>query len=133
MCGPQHMENMKIKKWKIMKNITNIENHWFLKISIFWKIFKNHVLASLMCFLSVSRYGDDLGNISNFQCFENSFHQISSKNHQKLIQIAFLELWEYQRMIPHVVFLLRMVSSIFWMDKSGFEVKTCAKMVQTKC
>ena len=42
-----------------------------------------------------------------FRFFEKMVHQNSSKNHEQLIKIAFRGLWEYQRMIPHVVFLLR--------------------------
>ena len=86
----------KLWKWKIMKLIKNLKCHWFLKMSIVGKTSKTkHVLASLMCFLSVSRYGDDFWKILNVRVFEKRNHQISWKNHQKLLKIAFAGLWEY--------------------------------------
>ena len=49
------------------------------------------------------------GIVVVFLGFSNIFFEKSLKswkNHQQLIKIAFLGLWEYKKMIPHVVFLL---------------------------
>ena len=58
----------------------------FLKFSIFLKVLKNHVLASLMCFFSVSRYGDDFWKISVFSIFRKYVSKILFiKIHQRII------------------------------------------------
>ena len=93
-------------------------------------IFENHVLASLMCFLSDSSYGDEFWKISIFRFLENIFW--------KIVKIM-KESWKTH--INSVLRALRILKNdsscifppwgwsqiIFWMDKWCFKLKTTLK------
>ena len=89
-ADPQNMKKYRTyEKWQQMENmklIKNIEKCWYLEIW-FLCFFKNHVLASLIYCLSVSRYGDDFWKCSFSLFFEHIFRKnFSSKNHQIIMK-----------------------------------------------